>query len=142
MSRMGRPVITDAGYLMAVCDPDSSAHDQAKRRLNYWVGRGQRLFVPASTYCEAMIAAQRTYPHAARALDRFVDEIGFLLTFDRADARSAAKWCATWPALSFRQGLVLGSATMCVAEEILTLDDQLHDMDQRRLGRKSHPAAK
>jgi hypothetical protein len=132
-SSVPRPVVPDAGYLIAVCDPDDPTHGHARERLARLIGSGRSLVVPATVYCEAMAAARLTDPHSVRVLDGLMDGLATVQVIDRDVARASAEWCASYGPMSLRRGLVLGTATIAEAEDILTGDEHLHALDLRRL---------
>jgi predicted nucleic acid-binding protein len=124
--------VLDSTVVLAFCDPDDVSHAAVAGALTCCLRAGGRLVVPASVLCEVLARAFRTNAHAVRTVDHIVDElVSELRPIDRAASRAAAQYRAEYPRLPLSAALVLGTASVVDAAEVLTMDASWQEVDSR-----------
>jgi predicted nucleic acid-binding protein len=116
-------VVVDATVLLGLCDPDDPAHKVASAALTECLAAGSELVVPVSALSEVLVGAFRSTPHAVRAIEGFVNElVSTVYPIDRPVGRVAARYRAEHPGLPLHAALVLATAKVLGAQQILTTD--------------------
>jgi predicted nucleic acid-binding protein len=127
-----RRVVLDSTVVLAFCDPDNEAHDAVVGAVTGCLRAGDRLVVPTSALCEVLAFAFRTSSHAVVTVDALVDDlVSDLRSVDREVGRAAAQVCAEYPGLPLSAALVVGTARVVGAAEVLTLDESWQTVDRR-----------
>jgi predicted nucleic acid-binding protein len=121
---MTRPTVIDSTVLLAFCDPDDPLHREARAAVDMRLTVGSPLVVPVTVLSEVLVGAFRSTPHAVRTVEAFVDElVDEVYPVDRPTGRAAAKYRADHPGLGMSPALVLGTAKVIAAEQILTTEE-------------------
>lgn len=116
--------ILDAGVVIAALARDDAHHAAAVSAIGDAVTRGDRLAIPASALAEALVHPYRSSQAAVDRVERFIDELPAAvepLTRPIALA-SAAVRAAYGRALSLPDALIIGTAMVLEADDILTTD--------------------
>src|SRR5262249_45575040 len=93
---------------------------------------GSRLIVPVTTLTEVLVGAFRATPYAVRTIEAFVDDlVSEVRPADRAVGRTAARLLADHPTLPLADALLLATAEVAGAQEILTTNQRLEQADRR-----------
>ena len=129
---MRTAVVVDSGVLLAFWDPDDTQHHAAVTVLKRHVASGSRLVVPVTVLSEVLIGAYRATPYAVRSIESFVDDlISDVHPADRAVGRTAARLRAEHPTLPLADALLLATGEVIDAQEILTTNPRLEQVDRR-----------
>jgi len=129
---MKRPVVIDSGVLLAFWDVADTQHEAAVAVLKRHLADGIRLVVPVTVLSEVLVRAFRATPYAVRTVESFVDDlVGEVHPADQAIGRAAARLRANHPALPLADALLLATGEVVRAQEILTTNRQLEQVDQR-----------
>jgi len=127
-----RAVVVDSGVLLALWDPDDTRHAAAIAVLERHLADGSRLVVPVTALSEVLVGAFRATPYAVRTVEGFVDDlVGEVRAADRAVGRAAARLLAEHPSLPLADALLLATGEVVGAQEILTANRRLEQVDQR-----------
>lgn len=116
--------ILDAGVVIAALARDDTHHAAAVAAIADVVTRGDRLAIPASALAEALVHPFRSSQAAVERVGRFIDELPATvepLTRPIALASAAAR-ASFGRALSLPDALVVGTAIVLEADDILTTD--------------------
>jgi predicted nucleic acid-binding protein len=125
-------VVVDSGVLLALWDPDDAWHQAALTALERYLASGARLVVPVSALSEVLVGAFRATPYAVRTVESFVDDlVGEVRPTDRAVGRAAARLLAEYPTLALAEALLLATGEVVGAQDILTTNQHLEQVDQR-----------
>jgi PIN domain nuclease of toxin-antitoxin system len=124
-----KPVVLDSSALIAFCDPDDPCHPGASHCVTQALQVGRPLVVPVSVLSEVLVGAYRSTPHAVRTVDKLVDElVSEIQLIDREVARAAARYRAAQAGLPLGVALVLGTARVVGAQQVLTTDSSWPDV--------------
>jgi predicted nucleic acid-binding protein len=127
-----KPVVLDSTALLGFCDPDDPNHAVARAAVAECLAVGQPLVVPVSVLSEVLVGAFRSTPHAVRTVEGFVDDlVTEVRPIDRPTGRAAARYRADFPALRLAAALVIGTAKVIDAAQILTTDPTWAEVDPR-----------
>jgi predicted nucleic acid-binding protein len=125
-------IVVDSGVLLALWDTDDPQHQAATAALERHLAAGSRLIVPVTTLTEVLIGAFQTTPHAVRTIEAFVEDlVSEVRAADRAVGRAAARLQADHPTLPLADALLLATGEVTDAQEILTTNQRLEQLDRR-----------
>ena len=116
--------VLDAGIVIAALAPEDVHHASAVPALEAITGRGDQLAIPASALAAVLVHPYRAGTGAVETVERFVDALPARVEpLTRPMARAAAEARARHGrSLPFPDALIVGTATVLHAEEILTTD--------------------
>jgi predicted nucleic acid-binding protein len=120
---MGLTVL-DAGIVIAALDASDVHHGVSVQALREAREVGDALVVPASAYAEALVGPSRRGADAVATVDAFLDAMPAAVEpASREVARAAAALRARHgPSLRLPDALVLATAVVVAADQVLTTD--------------------
>jgi predicted nucleic acid-binding protein len=128
---MKAAVVVDSGVLLALWDTSDPRHHAATAALQRHLD-GNRLIVPVTTLAQVLVGAYRATPYAVRTIESFIDDlINEVHPADRPIGRAAARLQANQPTLPLADALLLATGEIVRAQEILTTNPRLEQVDPR-----------
>jgi len=125
--------VLDAGVLIGLLDPNDVHHDNARQALDDALGRHDTLVLPASALAEVLVAPFRHGPEAASTVRRLLARVPVeVAALDHVVAETAAELRARHRALRLPHALVIATALVMDADQLLTTDRRWPT--SRRLG--------
>ncbi len=129
---MKAAVVVDSGVLLALWDTSDTRHHAATAALQRHLADGNRLIVPVTTLSQVLVGAYRATPYAVRTIETFIDDlISQVHPADRPVGRAAARLQAAQPTLPLADALLLATGEVVRAQEILTTNPRLEQVDPR-----------
>ena len=127
-----RAVVVDSGVLLAFWDPDAPQHQAATTALEHHLTDGARLVIPVTALSEVLVGAFRATPYAIRTIESFIDDLASdVHPADRTIGRAAARLLTDHPTLPLADALLLATGDVIGAQEILTTNQGLEQIDRR-----------
>lgn len=116
--------VVDAGILIAALDSTDVHHAASVEALRGCRESGDAMIVPASAYAEVLVGPSRRGADAIATVDAFLDALpAAVQPATREVAREAAALrAAHGRALRLPDALILATASVLSAEEVLTTD--------------------
>jgi predicted nucleic acid-binding protein len=116
-------IIVDAGVLIAFLDSADIHHTAAHGALAEALREGSRLMLPASAFAEVSVGPSRVGPKKVATLRALIHAVPFEIgVLDEQTALAAASIRATHPTLKMPDALIVATAIVHDADEILTTD--------------------
>lgn len=116
-------VVVDAGVLIGALERADAHHASSVEVFRNAKARGHDVLLPASALSEVLVGAARRGDAEARAMFGRIDRAGVrVVTIDAAVAQDAALLRAKHRSLRLPDALVIASARVCGAEELVTTD--------------------
>ena len=117
-------IVLDAGVVIGLLDAGDCHHAGARTALAALLGDAHDLVLPASAYAECLVSPSRRGPTAVGIVDQFLDALPARIEpVSRAITVAAAGLRAEHgPALRLPDALVVATALVLGAEEIVTTD--------------------
>ncbi len=115
--------VFDAGVLIGFLDRRDGHHVEARQALADAVERGDRLVLPASAYAETIVAPSRKGVEAVDTVRQLIDRTPIdVVPLDRDIAEAGATFRAQHAGLKLPDALVIATAAILDADELVTTD--------------------
>jgi predicted nucleic acid-binding protein len=129
---MGAIVVLDAGVLIGLWDPDDGHHEASVLAVRALRDSRARLVVPATVLAEVLVGAARQGEARLRMrADQVRAAFGAPLPVDARVAMAAARLRVAHPGIRISDAMVIASAHLAGAAEILTVEPSLGEVDTR-----------
>lgn len=119
---MGLTVL-DAGVLIGFLDSADARHRAAEQALREAIDRNDRVGLPASAYAEVLVGPARRGVEAVAVVGELIRRVPIeIVALDDAIAEAAARLRGRHRSLKLPDALVIATASVLVADQVVTTD--------------------
>ena len=121
----------DAGVVIALLDADDVHHDAATTSLTSFRICGDRFAMSATAFAETLVQPYRTSPATVQHITGLCSQLPIeIVSLDQTIADRAAEIRAQHSSLKLPDAIVIPTAIICGAQELVTTDRKWPNADE------------